>query len=334
MQHENREEHIDFVLPFHLAEAGIRGRAARLGRLLDEIFGRWAYPSEVESAVAETVLLAALIGQIINVKWKLSLQVRGDGPVRLVNSDYIAPERAAGHARIRSFASFDAERLGHWNKPDLMFGNGYFAVLVDRGDGKEPYQGLVPLEGRGLSECAEAYFMHSEQLPTRFVLAATQRSSEGSSGCWRAGGVMIQHMPKPSPPAMAGRINGSGGVNELGKIQGDSDMENWSRACALLDTANDVELTDDSVSLASLLFRLFHEEKPRAYDRQPLKFGCTCSADKVRQGLSIYSAKDIATMTTVEGLVTADCQFCGAHYEFNPGELGFEATAGFGSGDG
>jgi molecular chaperone Hsp33 len=31
-------------------------------------------------------------------------------------------------------------------------------------------------------------------------------------------------------------------------------------------------------------------------------------------------------MTTEDGLVTADCQFCGAHYEFRPETLGFEAT--------
>ena len=41
--------------------------------------------------------------------------------------------------------------------------------------------------------------------------------------------------------------------------------------------------------------------------------------------MSIYSAKDIATMTTEAGLVTADCQFCGAHYELDPKTLGIEA---------
>jgi molecular chaperone Hsp33 len=61
------------------------------------------------------------------------------------------------------------------------------------------------------------------------------------------------------------------------------------------------------------------------FDAQPLRFGCSCSADKVRNSLSIYSAKDIAQMTTPEGVLTADCQFCGAHYEFDPRTLGFEA---------
>jgi molecular chaperone Hsp33 len=39
-----------------------------------------------------------------------------------------------------------------------------------------------------------------------------------------------------------------------------------------------------------------------------------------------YSAKDIAHMTTDEGKLTADCQFCGAHYVFDPATLGFEAN--------
>ncbi len=75
-----------------------------------------------------------------------------------------------------------------------------------------------------------------------------------------------------------------------------------------------------------LLVRLFHEEGPRVFESQPVRFGCSCSADKVRQTLSIYSTRDIAHMTTDDGRVTADCQFCGAHYEFDPDTLGFEAT--------
>ncbi|MEC9311501.1 MAG: Hsp33 family molecular chaperone HslO, partial [Pseudomonadota bacterium] len=52
---------------------------------------------------------------------------------------------------------------------------------------------------------------------------------------------------------------------------------------------------------------------------------CTCSEERVRNSLSIYSAKDLETMTTEDGRVTADCQFCGAHYDLDPKTLGFEA---------
>jgi molecular chaperone Hsp33 len=62
------------------------------------------------------------------------------------------------------------------------------------------------------------------------------------------------------------------------------------------------------------------------FDAQPLRFGCSCSEEKVRQTMSIYSQKDIAKMLAPNGMVTADCQFCSAHYELEPKTLGFEAT--------
>jgi len=105
----------------------------------------------------------------------------------------------------------------------------------------------------------------------------------------------------------------------------DDEGENWTRANALLDTVEDIELIGPTIAPTDLLIRLFHEEKPRVYDAQAISFGCSCSDEKVRQSLSIYSAKDISTMITDEGLVTADCQFCGAHYSFDPSTLGFEA---------
>ena len=78
-----------------------------------------------------------------------------------------------------------------------------------------------------------------------------------------------------------------------------------------MQTVEELELIGPSVTPTTLLTRLFHEEKPRVYEPQRIEFGCTCSEDRVRQSLSIYSAKDIEKMTTEDGRVTADCQFCG-----------------------
>ena len=79
------------------------------------------------------------------------------------------------------------------------------------------------------------------------------------------------------------------------------------------------------MTAADLLVRLFHEEGPRVFDAQSVRFGCSCSEEKVRNTMSIYSQKDISKMLADNGMVTADCQFCGAHYELEPTTLGFEA---------
>lgn len=112
---------------------------------------------------------------------------------------------------------------------------------------------------------------------------------------------------------------------QAGDLVSGDEEENWTRATTLLNTVEELELIGPSVTPTDLLVRLFHEEQPRVYDFQPVRFGCTCSEERVRQSLSIYSAKDIATMTTDDGRVTADCQFCGAHYSLDPASLGFEA---------
>jgi molecular chaperone Hsp33 len=315
----------DTVLPFQLDASDIRGRVARLDGVLEQVLKQHDYPPVIEALVAEMALLTALIGQTMKLRWKLSLQVRGSGAARLIATDYYGPTDDGQPAHIRAYASYDADRLNHDAEPFSHVGNGYFAILVDQGEGTTPYQGITPLAGGSLSACAQTYFAQSEQIPTRFALTYGRSQTPGEAAHWRAGGVMLQHMPKASPFASGEGGSGEQGLLDAVDLLSDDEGENWTRANILLDTVDDLELIGPIVTPTDLLVRLFHEEGPRVYDAQPITFGCTCSEYRVRQSLSIYSAKDIRTMTTDEGTVTADCQFCGAHYVFSPETLGFEA---------
>ncbi|EEX12671.1 chaperonin HslO [Citreicella sp. SE45] len=314
----------DTVLPFQLDLSDIRGRVARLDGALNGILSQHDYPEPVEALVAEMALLTALIGQTVKLRWKLSLQVQTRGALRMIATDYFAPEKEGQPARIRAYASYDASKISDAAAFDQLE-DGYFAILVDQGKGTTPYQGITPLAGGSLAACAESYFAQSEQLPTRFALNFGKAMLADGTGEWRAGGLMIQTMPKASPFA-----SGEGGTGENGLLRpedlvtGDEE-ENWRRVNFHVDTVDELELIGPDLPPTDLLVRLFHEEQPRVFDAQSVRFGCTCSEDRVRQSLSIYSAKDIQKMTTEDGLVTADCQFCGRHYELDPESVGFEA---------
>ena len=316
----------DKILPFQLDLSDIRGRLTRLDKTLNDILSQHSYPPLVEALVAEATVITALIGQTINLKWKLSLQIRGNGPIKLIATDYFAPSKNGELGTIRAFASFNEPNLDIGEKnPFEQLGKGYFAVLIDQGPNTEPYQGITPLTGGSLHKCAETYFAQSEQLATRFALTIGKSQTKTKKISWQAAGLIIQKMPKKTE---RGVVKKEGSTNQLlasaDLLQG-QESENWNRVNFHIDTVEELELMGPHISKIQLLNRLFHEENPRVFEAQSIKFGCTCSADKVRNTMSMYSSKDIETMTTADGKVTADCQFCGAHYIMEPTKLGFEA---------
>lgn len=315
----------DTILPFQLDRSDIRGRVARLDGTLNQILAQHDYPPVVQALVADAALLTALIGQAIKLRWKLSLQIRGDGPIRFIATDYYAPGKDGKPAELRAYASYDEDALPeNYSNPFPLIGKGFFAVLIDQGAGTEPYQGVTPLIGASIADCAATYFAQSEQLPTQFALAAALSEEPGQEPEWRAGGVMLQMMPKASPFAVS-EPESDHQLLRQEDLLGDEDGENWTRAVTLLETVELSELIGPTIGPDTLLHRLYHEEIPRVFDPQPIRFGCTCGPEKVEQTMSIYSAKDIQHMTNDDGMVTADCQFCGAYYEFEPQKLGFEA---------
>jgi len=316
----------DTVLPFQLDRADIRGRVARLDTVLETVLGQHDYPAPVAALVAEAALITALIGQTIKLRWRLSLQIRGDGPVRLIATDYFGPGEAGEPATMRAWAGYDAEALpAEVARPFDLLGAGVFAILIDQRQGTTPYQGVTPIAGASLADCAETYFAQSEQLPTRFALAVGEAIEPGGAAHWRGGAVLLQHMPKASPFARQEATGFDGLLAANDMLDGD-DADNWRRAVMLLETVEPTELVGPHVGAEQLLLRLFSDESPRVYPAQPVRFGCTCGPEKVVRTLAAYSAEEIASLTTAEGKVTADCQFCGAHYEFDPSELGTEAS--------
>ncbi|KAB7614671.1 Hsp33 family molecular chaperone HslO [Amylibacter sp. SFDW26] len=318
----------DTILPFQLDKSDVRGRVARLDGLLNTILEQHNYPLEVSAILAEAVVLTALIGPTVKLRWKLSLQIRGDGPIRILATDYYGPQNEGEPARIRAYASFNKERLEtERGTPFEKIGKGIFGVLIDQGQDMKPYQGMTPLAGGSLAACASTYFAQSEQLPTEFELSVGQSSTAEEQNEWRAGGVMVQLMPQASPFATKDPEGDAPEIMQSDNLDLGEYDDGWNRATMHLKTVEETELVGPYVSPTTLLMRLFHEDQPRVFDTQPAEFGCSCGPEKVEFTMSMYSQKDIEKMTADNGMVTADCQFCGAHYELDPKTLGFDAKS-------
>jgi molecular chaperone Hsp33 len=165
---------------------------------------------------------------------------------------------------------------------ESMFGQGRLVLTVDSGNAK-PYQGVVPLQGEQLATALESYFEQSEQLNTRLWLFANDT---------QATGLLLQELPTQ-----------------------DSDEDGWQRIEMLANTITEKELL--ALDCEQLLYRLFHDEKVRLFDAEPVEFECACSRQRIERTLRAIGRQELEGILQERGGVEVICEFCGEHYQFD-----------------
>ena len=312
----------DAVLPYEVDALDVRGRLVRLGPALDEILTKHDYPAPVGKLLGEAIVLTTLLGSALKFEGRFILQAQTDGPVSFLVVDYQAPDR------LRAYARFDAARLGDAQKSGMdsgtLLGRGHLAMTIDQGPDMSRYQGLVALDGGSLEDAAHEYFLRSEQIPTRVRLAVGEewRSSDGGKHRWRAGGLLMQFLPKAPERARQADLH-PGDAPEGLEVHSVAEDDAWVEARSLIETVEDVELIDPDLSGERLLYRLFHERGVRVFNPLSLKAQCSCSRDAVASMLKSFSSDDRAAMVKDDKVVVT-CEFCSTVYQFTPDETGVE----------
>lgn len=304
----------DIVLPFLIAPLGVRGRIIRLGKLVDEVVHQHDYPLPVSALLAETMALTGLLGSALKMDGKLILQTSTDGSVDMLVADYTSPGLMRGYARHHVDSQSTDTDIAH------LLGNGHLAMTIDQGPETERYQGIVELAGEDLSAAADTYFARSEQIPTRLKLAAGRLMGRGESeaASWRAGAIMVQHLPGDGVSSPLPLTSGEVGDDEV--LPED---DNWVKARLLVDTVEDHELLDPMLAPERLLYRLFHEDGVRVFPPIGLKRHCTCSRERIAGIISRFTPEERADMVQ-DGKITATCEFCSTRYVFEPEEFAGE----------
>src|SRR5262249_17656121 len=233
------------------------GRLVRLGPSLDAVIERHGYPLAVARPLAEAMALCAALATSLKYDGIFTLQISGDGPVRLLVTDLTSDGALRGYAQFDSWKLAVALGGGSGEAPERyvpkLFGHGRLAFTVDQGQHTERYQGIVPLEGGTLADCAHTYFRQSEQLPTGIKIEA-QRSVHGAAVHWRAAALMVQQMPEFD----AGRID----------VDREQREDDWRKAVILMASATEREMLGPDLAATALLRRLFHAEQPRLFTRR------------------------------------------------------------------
>lgn len=285
----------DFVLPFDIVGAGVRGRLIRLDASSARALSAHALPEAVARIAGEMLGLAALLGTALKLDGRLTAQTKSDGPLDLIAADYYGAQ-ADRPKGVRGFARLDAERyaaLGDTPSFAALAGAGSLAITVEPRLGDKTYQGIVTLSPDGVAASAETYFAQSEQLPTLVRLAAAPLYTHGSrEASWRVGGLMLQVTPGAPRPG-----------------------EDWERTSVLAGTVEDIELVDTALSAETLLWRLFHQEEVRVLPAEPIAFRCDCDGERIAAVLRSYPPEERAGLADPDGILRARCEFCGRVHE-------------------
>lgn len=316
----------DIILPFEVAALDLRGRVVRLGPAVDTILAGHDYPAPVAKLVGEAIVLAGLLGSALKFEGRFILQTQTDGPVQMLVVDYRTP------GGVRAYARFDADRVAAAVAagkagPGALLGKGHLAMTVDQGNEMSRYQGLVALDGGTLEDAAHEYFTRSEQIPTRVRLAVAEelRAAEGGARHhWRAGGVLLQFLPKAPERARQADLD-PGDAPEGAHTHTVAEDDAWVEGRSLIATVEDLELVDPELSSERLLYRLFHEPGVRVFEAGPVEPKCSCSRDSVETMLKNFSQDDRDHMVE-DGRIKVTCEFCSTSYVFAPGEV--EANSG------
>jgi len=274
----------DRVRRFVLERFPIRGHAVRMSRAWLDLREHQDYPPAVQQMLGDAVGAVVLLAATLKFDGTLTLQLQGQGLVKLLVA------QCTHDFKVRAMARHDP--IGDTAGFRSLAGEGQIVVTVEANDRASSYQGVVPITGDSLAECLEAYFVQSEQLPTRVLLASTPGVISG---------MLVQRVP------------GEGGK----KMSIDpAELESaWMKADLAMEALTPPELLADDIE--TRLVRMFGADEVRVFTGHAVVHECRCSRERVGTMLRSLGAEEIRSVIEEQGAVTVTCEFCQRPYKFD-----------------
>jgi molecular chaperone Hsp33 len=267
----------DYVQRFLFEDLDIRGRLTCLTGAWRRMLDGRGYPENVAALLGRTTALNVLLGANQKDAGRVTLQVQGSGPIRLLVADCTAD------LRIRGMAQF-AEEAAREQAERRLLGDGRLAVTLEDMKSGRFYQSLVPLEGDSLEQIFSHYLSQSEQLPAWLRLYA-----DGDALC----GLLLEKLPKAD----------------------ERDPDGWNRVTQLAATLQLDETRD--AQPYDLLTRVFPEELMRVFRLYPVEYHCPYDENKVKDMLRGLGRSEVDSILAEQGEVVIRNEMCNHEYRFD-----------------
>jgi len=267
----------DYVQRFLFENLDIRGRLVCLTGAWQRMLDGRGYPGDIVSLLGHTTALNTLLGANQKGAGRVTLQVQGTGPVKLLVADCTA------ELRIRGMAHYEKEDMPQDSERSLL-GDGRLSVTLEDMRSGKFYQSLVPLEGETLEQIFTHYLSQSEQLPAFLRLYA-----DGGA----LAGLLLEKLPNADT----------------------RDPDGWSRVTHFANTLT-LEETRERQPY-DLLTRVFPEELMRVFRLYAVEYHCPYDEDKVKDMLRGLGRQEVESILAERGEVVIRNEMCNHEYRFD-----------------
>jgi molecular chaperone Hsp33 len=272
---------------FLFENLNIRGAIVHLGDAWQQMQADRDYQPTVAQLLGETAAVTALIAGQLKQPGRLTLQLRGNGPIQLLVMDCNEKLQMRGMARSNPVVlpAPVADLLGADQGGQLM-------MSLDTPDARQPYQSFVPMVGDSIAAIFEHYLEQSEQQPSRLFTTASPKAA----AC-----LFLQKMPDADL----------------------RDADAWNRISQLAATVKTTELLE--LDAITLLTRLFHDEMEshgvRLYEPTTVVYHCPVDREKVSDMIRSLGREDAETILAEHGEILIRDDICNHDYHFTPEEV-------------
>ena len=279
----------DYLIKALAFEGKVRAYAIHSTDLVNELHKNHQTYPVASAALGRAATIGAMMGAMLKGEEKLTIQIKGDGPVGQIIIDANAKGIVRGYIK-NGQVDLPLNEKGKLDVAQAV-GKGTLYVIKDLGL-KDYYVGSVPIISGELGEDFTYYFANSEQTPSAVGAGVLV---DRDYHIRAAGGFIIQVMP---------------GLTDEEALQIEQKL-------ATMDSVT--KLIDQGLSPEQILERLLGEIK--ILERMEIQFQCNCSDERIEGMLVSLGKEELEDLIQKQGKAEVTCQFCNKEYHFEKDQL-------------
>jgi molecular chaperone Hsp33 len=285
-----REIMSDYLLRATAMEGKVRAFAVQSTAIVEELRRRHQTTPTATAALGRTVSVALMMGAMLKGNDKLTVQVKGDGPLGQIVVDANAFGEVRGYVDHPE-AELPLNELGKLDVAGVVGTEGFIYVTKDQGL-KEAYRGSTPIISGELAEDFTYYFAKSEQTPSAVALGVLVDKDQTVKA---SGGFIIQLLPGMT----------------------DEEIDHMEMVLSQLKPIT--TLLDQGATLEHILKSIVSDVV--VWDQMDVLFRCQCSRERVEQTLISLGRSELEAILLEDGNAEVVCQFRNEPYVFKGEQL-------------